>query len=437
MKKAFLACFLALSLSTTVSASSPLDWYESQKQSNETQETETHEIKTQKTDTQKSGKQETEPPETETSKAGKIANKNKTADETNALKIHMIEESIISPMFGCSVGRTMIPEGWTISVQDLGLGSESASCPNAVFMTATSPDGSASMSFLSRREYCQKYNNVSGFEYSTGDDEYDYTTLTHNLNYRNADACCDLMQNILYGDASFTKNRGLTGEEAELIPETNAEYYNMISGSLSAYPNIGQLVDTEFTAARRSYSDGQEDYTLFCSSCGYEVQTNSYAIQSDIIMWAMPFVYALKTDSANHEAYQEAFDVFCSSTAVSDEYEDMREQNAMQIFAEMAKTQSGGSYTPDSTDYTDYINSFDYSTNADSTIESGDTYTALDGWDDVIKEQSDYTTGSGEHVKVPTYFDHVYEGSDGSIYATNSFDVPYDSTELFPTQIGE
>ena len=137
MKKAFLACFLALSLSTTVSASSPLDWYESQKQSNETQETETQEIKTQKTDTKKSGKQETEPTETEAPEEGKSANKNKAVDETNAMKIHMTEESIVSPVFGCAVGRTMIPEGWSISVQDLGLGSESASCPNAVSRNTT------------------------------------------------------------------------------------------------------------------------------------------------------------------------------------------------------------------------------------------------------------------------------------------------------------
>ena len=109
----------------------------------------------------------------------------------------------------------------------------------------------------------------------------------------------------------------------------------------------------------------------------------------------------------------------------------MRRQNAEYIFEQMEKARNGGSYMPD------YTGSSDYGGNAESTIEAGETYTALDGWDDVIKDQSDYTTGSGEHVKVPTYFDHVYEGSDGSIYATNSFDVPYDSTELFPTQIGE
>ena len=92
----------------------------------------------------------------------------------------------------------------------------------------------------------------------------------------------------------------------------------------------------------------------------------------------------------------------------------------------MSKAQSGGyTYTPSDSDF------------SDSSIESGETYSALDAWDDVIKEQNDYTTGSGEHVKVPTYFDHVYEGSDGSIYASNSYDAPYGSVELDPTQIGE
>ena len=409
--KRTLSIFLALSLSAalpvSVSASSPLNWYESQEEGTEK-------------------KAETSRKEEKSEKKKEKKKQKETSNEYQA-KIHMTEEKIVSPTFGCAVGRTMIPDGWTMNVQDLTLSSESACCPNAVFMTATSPDGNASMTFISRREYCQKYNNAGGYEFYSGDDEYDYSSLMHNLNYRNADASCDLMQSILFGEASFIKDRGLTDEEAELVSEADEGYYEMIANTLSSVPNIGQLTDTEFTAARKSYSDGQNDYTLFCSSCGYQIEKVSYGYQSDTIMWAMPFVYALKTDSASHEDYQEAFDVFCSSTAVSDEYEKMREQNAMQIITEMSKAQSGGyTYTPD------YDSNF-----SDTTIESGETYSALAGWDDVIKEQNDYTTGSGEHVKVPTYFDHVYEGSDSSIYASNSFDAPYDSTELSPTQIGK
>ena len=92
---------------------------------------------------------------------------------------------------------------------------------------------------------------------------------------------------------------------------------------------------------------------------------------------------------------------------------------------------NGGVYTPSSGGTID-------SGIESSTIGSGDTYSAIDGWDDVIKDQNDYTTGSGEHIKVPTYFDHVAEDDSGNIYVGNSWDdIPSGTTDLSPTQIGD
>ena len=125
---------------------------------------------------------------------------------------------------------------------------------------------------------------------------------------------------------------------------------------------------------------------------------------------------------------KEVFDAFCLSTSVSAEFEELRNLNSQRLMAEWLKARnSGGTYTPSTGSWDD---------NESSTVDSGDTYSAFDAWDDYIKDETDYTTGDGSHVKVPSYYDHVFEGEDGTIYAGNSVDGPAGSTELDPTDIG-
>ena len=398
-----LSCSL---LSGNVFATSPLDWYNGEKSEN-TQEVE-------------------QIPQLGTSDSHEQYGQQ---EEIPQSQIHMVEQKIISPTFGCAIGKTMIPEGWKMSVTDLTIGSESACCPNAVLVTATSPDGQSSMAFISRREFEQSYFNYNGIEVQSDDDYYDYSELMHYLNYRNASGVCDLMPNILYGEnMTFLEDKGLSDEEQQAIQTAGQEYQKSVETSLGVV-DAGNLMGTEFTAARRNYTNQSDDCTIFCASCGFHMGKDSYGCLIDRVMWAIPFVYALRTPSDVHDSYQEAFDVFCSSTAVSKEYESMREQNALKIITEMVKARNSGySYTYSGLD----------SSIEDSTISSGDTYSAMDAWDDYIKDETDYTTGSGEHVKIPTYFDHVAEGDDGTIYAGNSWDdIPYGATDLTPTEIGD
>ena len=52
---------------------------------------------------------------------------------------------------------------------------------------------------------------------------------------------------------------------------------------------------------------------------------------------------------------------------------------------------------------------------------------------DYILGQNDYTLSNGDHVKVPTSYDYVYEGDDGNVYVSeSSFDQPAGSTQLYP-----
>ena len=355
---------------------------------------------------------------------------------TNQVKLKLHEQKIISPAFNNAViGRMTIPDGWNVHVQDLALGSESIICPNAVLVTVSSPGNSCVFKYVSRREFEQRYTAVSGYEMPSEDDFYDYSGFMHYLNYRNADSTCDLMADILF-DANFSPNGTLplTQEEQSQVMEVQEAYTNEISNSftqmMNAGVNPGQLRGTELTLARKNYSNDANDACVFACSCGYEIYNEGYGAVYDTIMWAMPFVFAMETKSGMLEQYREAFDVFCASTSVSTEYEQMRSKNGERLTAELIRLQNSGNTG-------DFNSSGSYEDIEDDTISSGETYSAIDGWDDYIRDETDYTTGDGSHVKIPSNFEHVFEGEDGTIYAGNSLDGPYGSTELSPTQIGE
>ena len=348
----------------------------------------------------------------------------------------MHEQKICSPLLsGAAVGRTTVPDGWTIQVTDLSIGTESVTCPDAILMTVSSPDGACEMTFISRREFEQSYTNMYGFEAYSSDDQYEWTELMHYLNYREAGEVCDLMTGVLYGaDQSLVREIPLTEDEMNSLETIKNSYQAEVQQVVASYANagvyVGELRGVDVTGGGRVYSDGTKTTTTRALSMGYEFYQEGYGFNSDIIFWAIPEIFILRTNQDIHNSYQEVFDVFCASTCVSQEYEQMREQHGQKLVnAMLAARNSGYDYSYSSSDS-------DYGELGSSTVDSGDTYSAFDAWDDYIRDETDYTTGDGTHVKLPNSYDHVFEGDDGTIYAGSSADGPAGSTELNPTQIG-
>ena len=426
-------------------ASSPLDWYNSQKE-----ETADDTAGTSFSD-QASGfgtgvEAEGSTSETEaadftsqtdaadyTGETSEISASDYAADQVS---LRMVEQKITSPLFGgAAVGRTMIPEGWTLSVTDLSIGTESVTCPDAVLVRAVSPDGSCELIFISKRSFKQEYMNMQGFEAASSDDQFDWSDLTHYLNYRDAGAVCDLMAGVIFGSGlTPTGEIPLTQEESETLANLRAAYDTEIKNQVATLANsglqIGEVVSTDVTGAAKTYSDGADQITVRSASNGFELYAEGYGFYTDTIWWDIPQVYMIRTPAADHDAYREVFDVFCAGTRVSQEYEQMREQHSQQLQNMIMQARNNGyqySYSQSDSDYDSL---------GDSTVDKGDTYSAFDAWDDVIRDQTDYTTGDGSHVKIPNSYDHVFEGDDGTIYAGNALDGPAGSTELSPTQVG-
>ena len=358
------------------------------------------------------------------------------AYDSPQVRLRLTERKLTSPLLGGAVvGKTTVPENWTITTTDLTLGSESITCPNAIWVSVKDPEGKCEFVYLSRREFEEKTLSAYGYESKSEDDAFDVSMMMHALDYREAPETCDLMAKVLFGDGlTCVYEREFTDEEKAELENVRAQWRAALTEMYeqTGMANFGQVLAwTDVTAAERTYSgsDGSA-VTVAGASAGYEFDADMYGTSSKSIFWAMPAICAMRTaPGVDHSAYEEAFDAFKISTTTSKEYDKLRELNSQKLASEWIKAQNAGStYAPTTTSYDDYES---------STVDSGDTYSAIDGWDDVIRDETDYTTGDGSHVKISNDWDHVFEGDDGNIYVSSSPDGPAGSVELSPTQIGE
>ena len=135
------------------------------------------------------------------------------------------ERKITYPGYNANIGSTVLPDDWTMQVTHLIIGTESITCPNAVFLTATSPDGSAKMLFLSERQFVETYTSMMGFDAHSSDDVFDYSSMMHTVDYRDAAGCCDLTASTLFdGSPTFLKDLSLSVEDQAILADAKGRY---------------------------------------------------------------------------------------------------------------------------------------------------------------------------------------------------------------------
>ncbi len=324
-------------------------------------------------------------------------------------ELSLSERKITYPGYNANVGTTVLPDGWTMQVSHLIIGTESLTCPNAIFLTATRSDGKAKMLFLSERQFVQTYTNLMGFESRSSDDAFDYSTMMHALDYRDAAACCDLMANTLFDDSStFLRDFSLTAEDQAILADAKARYDAATQEDFAAMGGLlgenMQLTASDFTYAARTYLAGSQKITVQAYSAGFQIHSNlgtmgyysNSSSYSESIYWKMPCVYALWTDADEHDDYMGAFQAFALGTNVSKEYERFCNLNSERMGTAMLDYKNG------KTDSFDDLEKWEKE-NAAMTIQAGETYGELENW-------RDYTTMDGIHMKMPNAYNHVRKG---------------------------
>ncbi len=322
------------------------------------------------------------------------------------------------------MGRACLPEGYTFqftpvcSVTDLSIGN-----PWALFLNAASPDGNIGLTYQSARDYVS-YPNKSSY-----DGQYDSSIHTPLLHRMNAGEYCDY-----WVKQNFSKVQTIRCIDENTYPELapylrqqeqlkRAEYNsasygaNFISDVTFDFGvRLYQLITADGSEFRCAVGTGTQAATFNSSVPGIYV-----TLSSNFTSWTVPYVYAMFCPaSAWDEGSVEMFKTFMANTSSSVQFQAANQRLSNALW-DIVNGRSSG-----------YSDNYETQVMQEETSK-GDDYD--DQFSDYILDRNDYTLSDGTHVKVPSGYDYVYEGDNGSVYFSNSaFGQPGGSTQLYPNQ---
>lgn len=328
------------------------------------------------------------------------------------------------------VGQMTAPDDWQVSEQVQW--SSYGNYPGMTQLSAVSPDGLRSFQLISTMSYFQTDSIFS----SLGENETDPTTYRIHRQYRTAEQFVEL----------FISNLGCTGAQklgscsidsqslGALQSFAEQHAYQTGYSLVQSLANLGMsanLAGYESTVVDNRYAvttqNGKTEYIevftlVWAYQTSWVVQNSSITVNE--IYWCVPFMYISTAESEQALAsMQNEFLTFVSNSQISPEFYYLVRQYRSYIENQLAQqlTNQIRSATEIQSQLMD-----GYS----STSDTNDRVT--DMWSDYIYDRDDYTTSDGSTVKVPTYYDHVYETDSGDIYVTNdSLNVPSDWQELY------
>lgn len=328
------------------------------------------------------------------------------------------------------VGRITAPDDWQVSEQVQW--SSYGNYPGMTQLSAVSPDGQRSFQLISTMSY---YQTDSIFN-SLGENETDPTTYRIHRQYRTAEQFVEMMlSGIGCTGAQKLSSSSIDSQSLSALKSTAEQHAYQTGYSLvQSLANLGMsadLVGYESTVVDNRYAvttqSGQMEYIevftlVWAYQTSWVVQNSSITVNE--IYWCVPFTYIFTAESEQAlTSMQNEFLTFVSNSSVSPEFYYLVEQ--YRAYIENLLAQQLTNQIQAATEIQSQL--------MDGYSSSSDTNDRVtDMWSDYIYDRDDYTTSDGSTVKVPTYYDHVYETDSGDIYVTNdSLNVPTDWQELY------
>ena len=324
---------------------------------------------------------------------------------------------------GMVVGRCTAPEGYTLtSKATCSVTGQSAGNPWLLRVMAQSPDKIVNLSYFSARDYVDDGSGQSGvFSYQYYTPLKPYMTAAqfcddHLYSMLGAPKTVELLEDDAYPDL-----QALTRQRADALLAT---YRSLLTGT-------GVTADkAELSLARRRYrvvTDSGLEY-IYCVAAATQGVWFTAAlpgpyvdIRNSYVLWEAPYVYAMLCPAHLWQERGAAFDTFVQNTSASDQFIAANRKLSDQLWDIIT-----GRGTGEADRYSEEV--------MRQETASGDDYDD-ERFTDYIFDQNDYTLSSGDHVKVSTAYDYVFEGADGNVYYSNSLsDQPGGSTQLYPNR---
>ena len=328
------------------------------------------------------------------------------------------------------VGQMTAPDDWQVSEQVQW--SSYGNYPGMTQLSAVSPDGLRSFQLISTMSYFQTDSIFS----SLGENETDPTTYRIHRQYRTAEQFVEMMlSGIGCTGAQKLSSSSIDSQSLSALKSTAEQHAYQTGYSLvQSLANLGMsanLVGYESTVVDNRYAvttqSGQTEYIevftlVWAYQTSWVVQNSSITVNE--IYWCVPFMYISTAESEQALAStQNEFLTFVSNSQISPEFYYLVRQYRSYIENQLAQqlTNQIQAATEIQSQLMDGYG---------SSSDTNDRVTEM--WSDYIYDRDDYTTSDGSTVKVPTYYDHVYETDSGDIYVTNdSLNVPSDWQELY------
>ena len=328
------------------------------------------------------------------------------------------------------VGQMTAPDDWQVSEQVQW--SSYGNYPGMTQLSAVSPDGLRSFQLISTMSYFQTDSIFS----SLGENETDPTTYRIHRQYRTAEQFVEMMlSGIGCTGAQKLSSSSIDSQSLSALKSTAEQHAYQTGYSLvQSLANLGMsanLVGYESTVVDNRYAvttqSGQTEYIevftlVWAYQTSWVVQNSSITVNE--IYWCVPFMYISTAESEQALAStQNEFLTFVSNSQISPEFYYLVRQYRSYIENQLAQQLTNQIQA--ATEIQSQLMN-DYSSSSDTNDR------VTDMWSDYIYDRDDYTTSDGSTVKVPTYYDHVYETDSGDIYVTNdSLNVPTDWQELY------
>ncbi len=328
------------------------------------------------------------------------------------------------------VGQMTAPDDWQVSEQVQW--SSYGNYPGMTQLSAVSPDGLRSFQLISTMSYFQTDSIFS----SLGENETDPTTYRIHRQYRTAEQFVELfISNLGCTSAQKLGSSSIDSQSLGALQSVAEQHAYQTGYSLvQSLANLGMsanLVGYESTVVDNRYAvttqSGQTEYIevftlVWAYQTSWVVQNSSITVNE--IYWCVPFMYISTAESEQALAStQNEFLTFVSNSQISPEFYYLVRQYRSYIENQLAQqlTNQIQAATEIQSQLMDGYG---------SSSDTNDRVTEM--WSDYIYDRDDYTTSDGSTVKVPTYYDHVYETDSGDIYVTNdSLNVPSDWQELY------
>ena len=331
------------------------------------------------------------------------------------------------------LGQYVLPDGYSANRMIYNCDDNSTlGHPIRVSVILNNKDEDARMQYYCGEDYIDRvYSSTSLIKHVEG--EIDAQTMSFMRRYVNADGFCDALAKQWAPNAVYYKSEDISSCAARM----NAAYTELtqvITPGLAAY---GMYVDwIETTAAERvyTYDENGKKYCIcvMAEDYAYQYSSNSYGYSLTNIVWQVPNYYILWCPYESYERiHNSAFAAFVENTSINDEMVALNNKLTEDIAAEVI--QKMNMMCAASSAYMASMTALTF-----SMVESqlgGSPYTgsySSDRFSDYMFDQNDYTLSNGSSVKVPTSYNYVWEGSNGTVYYGNSLsDAPGGATQLY------